>query len=62
MSMELLLPIALVQVLLMVFALVDLYRRDASQVVFGKKWPWVLVVLFFSMIGPLIYLIAGRKH
>lgn len=62
MSMELLLPVLLVQAVLMVVALLDLYRRDASQVVFGKKWPWVLIILFISMIGSIIYLIAGRKQ
>jgi len=60
--MELLLPVLLIQLVLVVVALIDLSRRDVSQVAFGKKWPWVLIILFLSMLGPIIYLIVGRKH
>lgn len=62
MMMELLVPILLIQLVLIVVALIDLSRRDASRVTFGKKWPWVLIILFLSMLGPIIYLIVGRKH
>jgi len=62
MMMELMLPILLIQLVLIVVSLIDLNRRDASQIAFGKKWPWVLIILFLSAIGPIIYLIVGRKH
>lgn len=42
-------------------ALVDLYRRPAELVVFGKKWVWLLVILFLNLLGPVLYLLAGRK-
>lgn len=55
-----LLPLILILLGLEIFALVDLARRDPKQVQGGKKWVWVLIILFISSIGPIIYLVAGR--
>ena len=54
----LLIPLILIQLVLMAIALVDLYRRQ--QVRGGKKWVWALVIIFVNMLGPIIYLVAGR--
>lgn len=46
----------------MVFALLDLSRRSDAQVVGGRRWVWLLVILFVnSGLGAIIYLLAGRK-
>ena len=57
--LPLLIPLILVQLGLMVFALIDLIKREKTR---GPKWVWVLVVLFVNMIGPIIYFIVGREE
>ncbi len=54
-----LIPIAAIQVGLVVWALVDLIRRD--RVKGGSKIIWVLVILFFEFLGPIVYLAWGRE-
>ena len=56
-----LLVLAVVQITLDVIALLDLYRRPTSQVVFANKWIWVAIVLLVNIIGAIIYLAAARK-
>ena len=56
----LLLPIALIQVALLVYALVDLFRPE-RRVIGDNKIVWALVILLINIIGPLVYLLAGRK-
>ncbi|NTW28074.1 MAG: PLDc_N domain-containing protein [Coriobacteriia bacterium] len=51
----------LVEIVLDVISLVDLYRRPVAQVVFGNKWIWVAIILLVNTIGAIIYLVAGRK-
>ena len=58
-NLPLLIPIFLIQLVLIVFALADLLRRDNIR---GPKWVWVLVILFVNMIGPIIYLLVGRDE
>jgi len=53
--------LALVAITLDVIALLDLYRRPTSQVVFANKWIWVAIVLLVSTLGAIIYLAAARK-
>ena len=54
-----LIPIILLQLGLMVFALADLIRRERTK---GPKWVWALVVILVSLIGPVIYLVVGREE
>lgn len=54
-----LIPIFLVQVALIVFALFDLARRSQTR---GPKWMWVLIILFINLIGPIVYFIVGRDE
>jgi Phospholipase_D-nuclease N-terminal len=53
--------LALVAITLDMFALLDLYRRPTSQVVFANKWIWVPVILLVEILGAIIYLVAGRR-
>lgn len=57
--LPLLIPLILIQLVLIVFALADLLRRDNTR---GPKWVWVLVIIFVNMIGPIIYLLVGRDE
>jgi hypothetical protein len=44
---------------LIVWALVDLAKRE--RVKGGSKIIWVLVVVLFEFIGPILYLAWGRE-
>lgn len=55
----LLIPIVLIQLALMIIALLDLIRRDRTN---GPKWVWVLVIVLFNLIGPVVYLVIGREE
>ncbi len=54
-----LIPIAILQLGLVIFALMDVARREKTR---GPKWMWVLVILFVNLIGPVAYLIFGREE
>ena len=55
------LPLLLLEFALKIIALVDLTKRDKRGVKGEKKFIWVLVILFFSTIGPVLYLVTGKK-
>ncbi len=55
-----LLPLIILDVVLLVVALVDLAKR--KHVTGGNKIIWVLITVCINIIGPVIYLIAGRKE
>ncbi|MGZ8514000.1 MAG: PLD nuclease N-terminal domain-containing protein [Candidatus Limnocylindrales bacterium] len=57
----LLAPIIIIQLGLMVAALVDLERGE-RHVRGGSKLVWALVIVFVSVIGPIIYFVAGREE
>ncbi len=50
-----------VDLVLYVWALTDLYRRPVEQLTIANKWVWVAIILLVSTFGALIYLLAGRK-
>jgi hypothetical protein len=54
-----LIPVVLIELALLVTALVDLIRRKKTR---GPKWAWVLVIVLFNFIGPIVYFVAGRKE
>ena len=53
-----LIPLFILQVSLMIFALVDLIRRE--KVRGDSKVVWALIIIFINLIGPIVYLIGGR--
>lgn len=53
-----LLPVILLQLGLMIYALVDLARRDAVR--FDSRLLWALVIIFINLLGPIVYLAWGR--
>ncbi len=54
-----LIPVILLQIALILVALVDLVRRERTR---GPKWAWALVIVFFNLIGPVVYLLFGREE
>ena len=53
-------PLIALGVVLLVVALFDLAKR--KHVTGGNKIIWVLVTVCIHIIGPVTYLIAGRKE
>ena len=53
--------LAVVQISVEVYALVKLFRTPDEQLVLGKKWPWVIIILFINLVGAIVFLAAGRK-
>lgn len=54
-----LLPVFFIQLILMATALTYLYRASSVR---GKKWVWVLVIIFVNIIGPILFFAFGRKE
>lgn len=59
--LPLIIPLAALQLILTVVALVDLVRREPERVN-GNKLMWVLIIILVSTLGPILYLIVGRKE
>jgi Phospholipase_D-nuclease N-terminal len=59
--LSLVIPLAILELILIIVALVDLIRREPARVN-GPKILWVLIILLISTIGPILYLIVGRKE
>ena len=57
--LPLLIPIFIIQLALIIFALTDLVRREQTR---GPKWVWALVILLVNFIGPIVYLLLGREE
>ncbi len=53
-------PLILLQLILMIVALVDLIHREKAR--FLPKWAWAIVIVFGELIGPILYLVLGRKE
>jgi hypothetical protein len=56
-----LLPLVVIELALVVFSLVDLLKPE-RQVVGSNKLIWALVIVLVGTIGPIVYLLAGRKQ
>ena len=54
----LILPIVIIDIALKLFAL---YRLSKDEVASLSKPVWALIILIVSTIGPIIFLIFGRK-
>jgi hypothetical protein len=57
--LPLLAPVFLVWFILLVVALRDLVRRQSTR---GPRWVWFLVVICFSILGPVAYFLLGREE
>ncbi|MFB6466429.1 PLD nuclease N-terminal domain-containing protein [Cytobacillus sp. Hz8] len=51
-------PLIAIEAILLIVALIDLARIHATN---GPKWVWAIVIIFVSIIGPILYFIFGRK-
>jgi len=54
-----LIPLIIIEYGLLIFALVVLVKNEVKHL---PKWGWALIIVFVNLIGPIIFLIAGRKR
>ncbi|MGZ6339769.1 MAG: PLD nuclease N-terminal domain-containing protein [Candidatus Limnocylindrales bacterium] len=59
--LPLLIPLVIIQLLLFVIAVVDLFKEE-RQVRWFSKPVWALIIFFVNIIGPLAYFFAGREN
>ncbi len=59
--LALLVPVVLIQLGLIAFALKDLASPE-RRVKGGNKLVWALVIIFINYIGPLLYFFVGREE
>ena len=53
------LPVILLELGLMIYALVDVAKR--KRIKGESRVMWILIIVFVNIIGPIVYLIAGRE-
>ncbi|MCH4825984.1 MAG: PLD nuclease N-terminal domain-containing protein [Planococcus sp. (in: firmicutes)] len=54
-----LVPIIIIQLALMIFALVDLVKNPSPN---GPKWMWGIIIVVINILGPILYFVIGRKN
>jgi hypothetical protein len=52
-------PLAILQLGLMVFAVVDWARHPRTR--YLGRWLWLLIIILFSLVGPMAYFFLGRE-
>ena len=58
--LPLLIPIVLLELGLLVWALLDVIRRE--RVRGGNKVIWILVIVLINLLRPIVYFIFGREE
>jgi hypothetical protein len=54
-----LLPLILLQIGMFIFCATRIYREGVENL---NRWIWILICLFVNLVGPIAFLIAGRKR
>ena len=57
--LPIIIPLLILQLILLVTAIVHLVRNDRLDQ--ANKIIWALVIVFVNSIGPIVYLVFGRK-
>lgn len=58
--LPIIMPLALLQLILLITAIIHLVKND--RLASSDKIVWALVIILINIIGPIIYLIFGRKE
>ena len=54
-----LLPLAIIQIGLMVAALIHIFRHDTYKM--GNRVIWIVVSVCLNTVGPILYFVLGRS-
>ena len=57
-----LVPVLVIAVGILLWALVDVIRRPQERMRYLPKWAWLLVVLLGNTLGQIVYLVVGRDN
>jgi hypothetical protein len=52
-------PVAAIELILMITALVNALRHKKYR--FGNRIIWILIIICFQMLGPILYFTIGRE-
>lgn len=58
-SLNIYLPILAVYLLFLIYCMIHLFNQKHLST--GKKIFWLFIILFVQVIGPVAYLLIGRK-
>lgn len=58
---EFLIPLFIINLALLIFALMDIIRREPQTIRGNNKVIWILIVVFVNFFGPIGYFLFGRK-
>lgn len=56
--MVIILPLVLLNLGLVIFSLIKIIKEGVANL---NKGLWILIVIFFNMVGPVLFLLLGRK-
>lgn len=56
---NLIMPIIVLQLILMIIALIDLFRHKQTN---GPYIMWIFIIVFVNLIGPILYFVLGRRQ
>ena len=51
-------PLIAIQLGLAIYCAVKIFREGVQNL---NRWAWLAICVFFNLIGPIIFLIVGRK-
>jgi hypothetical protein len=57
-NLPLFIPLIILELVLMIVALVHVIRHPHYR--FGNRVVWIIIVVFFQIIGPVVYFALGR--
>ncbi|NYE04629.1 ABC-type iron transport system FetAB permease component [Bacillus niacini] len=52
-------PLFIIQLILLIVSFVDLSRIEKTN---GPKLLWVFIIIFVTIIGPILYFVIGRRN
>ena len=54
----LILPIVLIQLALAIYCIIKIVKEGVQNL---KKWIWIVICIFMNLLGPVLFLMIGRK-
>lgn len=55
----LLAPIIILELILAIVAIIAWVKTEETR---GPKWLWLVIILFVSILGPILFFIIGRRQ